>query len=183
MIRDRYNNWKIIEYWKIIKNYSDYAISNLGRVKRIKDSKTSKKGKILKLDKNKNGYFYLKLYNREKHKTFRLACLVASHFLELPLIKKEVNHKDGDKSNNTVCNLEYVTHKENQRHAYRLGLMKGRKGENHHNTKLKDKDILEIRKEYKKGKVTQLKLSDKYGISSSEISMICTKRIWKHVND
>lgn len=48
---------------------------------------------------------------------------MAEAFIPNPLNKKYVNHKDGDKRNNTLKNLEWVTHSENIRHAYRLGLI------------------------------------------------------------
>jgi len=103
------------EIWVVINNYPLYSISNLGNVK---NNKTNLK---LKIDHNKDGYCQVKLYN-PKPKTKTIHRLVALHFIENPENKREVNHKDGNKLNNCVNNLEWVTKKENKAHADTTGL-------------------------------------------------------------
>lgn len=103
------------EIWVVINNYPLYSISNLGNVK---NNKTNLK---LKIDHNKDGYCQVKLYN-PKSKTKTIHRLVALHFIENPENKQEVNHKDGNKLNNCVNNLEWVTKKENKAHADTTGL-------------------------------------------------------------
>lgn len=103
------------EIWIVINDYPLYSISNLGNVK---NNKTNLK---LKIDHNKDGYCQVKLYNA-KPKTKTIHRIVALHFIENPENKQEVNHKDGNKENNCVNNLEWVTKKENKIHADTTGL-------------------------------------------------------------
>lgn len=72
------------------------------------------------------GYVYVCLFKNNRQKTFRVNRLVALMFIPNPENKPEVNHKDGNKLNNCVSNLEWNTTKENIEHAYRTGLNKGR---------------------------------------------------------
>ena len=116
------------EVWKDINGYEGlFQISNLGRVKRLEKSfidsigrKYNYKEKIYKLQKDNNGYLLVTL---PKSKLFRVHRLVANAFLENPNNLKEINHIDGNKSNANVLNLEWVTHKENMKHALESGLM------------------------------------------------------------
>jgi hypothetical protein len=81
----------------------------------------SKKYKrFLKTRINHNGYTYVKL----NYKQIRLHRLIALLFIDNPLNKKCVNHINGLKSDNYVSNLEWCTHSENNKHAYRIGLKK-----------------------------------------------------------
>lgn len=79
--------------------------------------------KILIGDTNNLGYKRITLYSPIK-KRFFIHRLVALHFCEGYKEDKIVNHKDGNKQNNAADNLEWVTHSENDRHAYKLGLRK-----------------------------------------------------------
>lgn len=122
------------EIWKDIKGYEGfYQVSNMGRVKGIEREVYSghnysvlriEKEKIYKGYKVKNGYIYQTLLKNGKRKTFKLHRLVAETFIPNPDNKPQVNHIDGDKENNKVSNLEWVTRKENLNHAYKTGLSK-----------------------------------------------------------
>jgi hypothetical protein len=117
--------WKLIndnedlenEIWKqvIIENINDekkYFVSNLGRFK-------NSFGIIMENYKiNDNGYIRVFIYNR----TYALHRLIALAFIENPQNKEQVNHIDGNKINNRVDNLEWVTNSENQLHKYQIGL-------------------------------------------------------------
>lgn len=105
------------EIWKDIKGYEGiYKISNLGNVK---------SNKLLKKELCTNGYFRVTLYNEKSPKRFLVHRLVAETFIPNPENKPQVNHIDGNKLNNCVCNLEWATSKENNVHAFKLGLNKG----------------------------------------------------------
>lgn len=94
----------MVEIWKDIKYYENlYQGSNLGRVKSIKFGKE----RILKTFKNKDGYLQVGLWKNNKRKIFLVHRLVAQAFLDNPNNLPEVNHKDENKLNNVVSNLEW----------------------------------------------------------------------------
>lgn len=101
---DLYEIWKITEY-------KNYEVSNRGRV-RNKNTK-----RILKPFLNHDGYLQVRVTDNGKVYTRRVHRLVAIAFIENPLNKETVNHKDGNKVNNDVNNLEWNTIKENVYHS------------------------------------------------------------------
>lgn len=103
-----------MEIWKDIIETSNYAVSNLGRVKNTKTNR------LLNPSELGNGYkqVSLKMNDTGKFKKEYIHRLVAKYFIENPENKKEVNHKDGNRSNNNMNNLEWVTPSENQKHKY-----------------------------------------------------------------
>lgn len=106
------------EIWKDIINYEGlYQISNLGNVKSVK------KSKLMKVDLHQDGYNRLWLSKENKSKGFLLHRLIAIHFIPNPNNLPEVNHKDADKLNNSIDNLEWCTHSENMAHANSMGLI------------------------------------------------------------
>ena len=107
------------EIWKDIIGYEGlYQISNYGNVKSIK------RDKILKPQVNGRGYLSVGLSKNGKHKTFRLNRLVMITFVGYEEGKDQVNHIDGDKTNNRLDNLEWCTQSENMIHAFANGLYK-----------------------------------------------------------
>ena len=113
------------EIWLPIKNYENrYLVSNTGLVKSILTNRNKPKEEIVKayLRSETCQYLYVSLWFKNTSKTFALHRLVAEAFCENPDDKNVVNHIDGNKLNNNACNLEWVTHSENHKHAYSLGL-------------------------------------------------------------
>lgn len=113
--------------WKPIKNFENYEISNFGDVRRIKYNDNSKIVQYqipyyIKARKDKDGYLKYTLCSNGKMKYFFAHRLVAQTFLENPNNYPVVNHKDGNKENNYVENLEYCTIKYNNIHALKSGL-------------------------------------------------------------
>ena len=99
------------EIWKDIKGFENqYQVSNFGRIKSLK------KGKILSI-KNKNGYLNITFRKGKEKYYYKVHRIVASYFIPNPQNKPCVNHKDGNKHNNCVDNLEWVSYKENIQHA------------------------------------------------------------------
>ncbi len=112
-----------MEQWKQTHIREDYEVSNLGRVRRIKRGPAHKrvfadihsyiKGRLCR-----NGYHRIKV-GRKAYGAHRL---VAIAFIPNPLNKPDVNHIDGNKENNSINNLEWVTKTENMKHAVLNGL-------------------------------------------------------------
>lgn len=101
-----------MEIWKPIFGYN-YEVSSLGRIRNASNNK------ILSLfDKNRMGYYRVILFKEHKRKRFFIHRLVAETFLENLENKPQVNHKDGNKQNNNVENLEWVSQSENMKHSY-----------------------------------------------------------------
>lgn len=124
----------MIEIWKDIPQYEGrYQASNLGRIKSLPrhirqwNRTIMSKELIMKQQKDKSGYAYVII---DKHLCL-VHRLVGMAFLPNP--KETINHKNGNKSDNRVENLEWATRSENTRHAYdvlhRKGSLAGKKGE------------------------------------------------------
>lgn len=100
------------EIWKTIEGYPDYMVSNMGRVKSLNYNRRGKE-KILKGCKDKDGYLIVNLSKEGKQKNYKIHRLVTSAFLYNPNNLSEVNHKDENKQNNCVDNLEWCNRKYN----------------------------------------------------------------------
>lgn len=109
-----------VEIWKSLDflGYPDYEVSTLGNVKSLNYRHTGKE-KILKQMKHKNDYLHISLYRNGKHKNYDTHRLVALAFISNPNNLPQVNHKDENKQNNKVDNLEWVTSKYNNNYGTR----------------------------------------------------------------
>lgn len=181
------------EIWKPVVGYEgSYSVSSKGRVKSLarydeyercgKLVKRYRPEKILTPRINKGGYYKVHLRTGgQKHPTVhRLVCL---SFISNPENKPTVNHKDGNKLNNNVDNLEWNTYSENTQHAYDNGLSKskiylyGKSGEDHPLSKLTVDKAGEIRKLREQG-LTLSSLANKFNVSISSVHRVCTNQTW-----
>ena len=105
--------------------------------------------------------------------------LVAETFIPNPEGKPQVNHKNGNKHDNRVENLEWVTNGENQQHAYDTGLKQGLKGELHGQNKLTGASVREIRQNTHG--LSQRALAAKYGVSRRAIRCVLDGTSWRHI--
>lgn len=96
--------------WKPVTGFCLYEVSNTGLVRNIKT------GKILRQHKTKRGYKTVYLASLDCGKRMLVHRIVAKTFIKNPDDRPQVNHKDGDKSNNNVDNLEWCTQSQNQQH-------------------------------------------------------------------
>lgn len=117
------------ESWKDVVGYEGlYQVSDLGRVKSLPRNTT--KGLILKPYISKhNGYSYVSLCKGNNSKTHRVHVLVMNAFLPIKKVdgydkEHTIDHIGGDKTNNQLSNLEWVSQRENQKRAFKLGLQK-----------------------------------------------------------
>src|SRR5699024_6170558 len=106
----------------------------------------------------KNTYLSVRLYKNNQYKKMYVHRLVAEAFLSNPFNKSTVNHKNGNKTDNRVDNLEFMTHKEQTRHAYDTGLLK---------RKINDDDALFIHSNY--GKYSISELANKFNVTKRTI--------------
>lgn len=150
--------WKSIKLKKCrkIRPYKHYEVSNMGRVR------NSKTGKIIKISLDRGGYpcAHIRGYNRygeisSLHPNVHI--LVADTFkLCKPEDKTQINHIDGDKTNNRLDNLEYVSMSENIKHGFRIGLYKRYSGEKYSDEMIHEICSL-IQGGYSSGEISKMK--------------------------
>lgn len=155
-----------------------YEVSDLGRVRRAKAGRKTHAGRLMTPIKMGIGYFMVSPTVDGKNAPTHIHRMVAECFIG-PSEGREVNHIDGDKGNNVVGNLEYVTHRGNMEHAARTGLMV--RGINHPQAKFTDADVRLIRAEYDAGATSMQILADQYDVAIMTIHSIIRRKTWRHV--
>lgn len=175
------------EIWKDIPGYEGlYQASTLGMVKNLSRYVNTKwvtkrpvQEKILKPQTSKvTGYCSVAIQSNRRYLVHRLVGLT---FIDNPQNKPCINHKDGNKLNNCVDNLEWATYSENSVHSYENKLQLPVCGEKHGLSKLNNKIVSDIISLLKEGK-TLSDISIKTGVDKSLISNIKNKRNWKHLS-
>jgi hypothetical protein len=168
------------EYWKDILGYENlYQISNKSRVKSV--SKTVAggaggsyvKSAIILLPYIQE-YPSITLRRKEKGNMAHIHRLVGLHFISNPNGKKYINHKDGDKFNCAIDNLEWTTPSENVKHAFSNKLISSKRGVDNNMTKLTEKEVMEIFV----AKEPNSELAKKYSIHLSNIHYIRNGKTW-----
>ena len=164
-------------YWKDIVGYeNEYQINQFGEIRTLKDSPKLKKYDVLKPQTSKrNGYVYQMLYKNGKEKLFRVHRLVAMAFLPNPNNLPQVNHKDGNKQNNSVDNLEWCEQSDNMKHAYKNGLQIPSENQRKsiiNTNKLKQKKVCQI----KDGKIINTFSGISEASRQTKISISCISR-------
>lgn len=172
------------EQWKEIPGFEGmYSISNMGRIKSHKRNTailSIKEDFILKPKKTQNGYLQGCLSKACKKSYIGIHRLVAEAFIPNPLNKFTVNHIDGNKHNNNVNNLEWLSQKENNRHAIKIGLYVPH-GESNSNNKYKSDQILQIIDLLMAGELDNSKISIQTGVPKYMIGFIDRYRNWTTV--
>lgn len=232
---------KIKEEWRPVPGYEGhYEVSSAGRVRSLKTYRGLKPGRIMR-DNPAAKYPMVQLCREGRSSAVSVHKLVMAAFVGARPPGLQINHKNGDKRDNRLENLEYVTPTENIRHAVRTGLnpIKGvdgpaakltceqvaairqaraggatlprlaheysvainaiylivrgvsyqecpgpietgdrLRGENNHNAKLTAADATAIRREYRRGGVSQRQLARKYGVAQSTVRRILKRELW-----
>ena len=171
--------------WKDIKEYEGYyQVNEEGKVKSVErwisngsPNGMIKKEQILKTQQNKNGYLQVTLCKQGKKKCVYVHRLVAEAFLDNPNNLETVNHKNGNKLDNNVSNLEFSSYQENNQHAYDTGLHN--KNENHYKARLTIEQVKEIKENGKYD--TYEAIGKKYGVSKATIRDILVGNTWKNI--
>lgn len=164
------------EVFKEIKGFEGrYEISNLGNVKSLLT------GKLMKLGITPFGYLRVNLRyaNCRKYKSYFVHRLVASAFIPNPKNYKEVNHKDSNRQNNKVTNLEWCTREENIRHSFKFGNASN-KGLRNPNAKLNLEDVEAIKALAKTNRFYHKKIAKFFRISSSMVDNIVKGNNWSN---
>lgn len=160
--------------WK--QYYKNYYISDEGEVKNINT------GRILTPYITPQGYYRTNIRIKGKTKALFIHQAVAELFIPNPLNLPMVNHKDGNKLNNEVNNLEWCDASYNVQHAIEHNLFDPR-GEKNNLSKLTEADVLYIRSHYIKysSEWGTVALGKKFGVSNAQICRIVNRIDWNHL--
>ena len=158
--------------WREVRvngNPTRYLVSNTGLIMSLKHNKTL----IPYIDRD--GYAGVGIFCNYKPYYKRVHRLVAEAFISNPENKPQINHIDGNKQNNHVSNLEWVTGKENVQHAWKIGLSTKHMGMN---TKYSENVIHQICKLLEEGKMKQCEIADLLHVPKGLVSEIKQKKSW-----
>lgn len=176
-----------METWKSIVGYERlYSISTEGRIK------SHFHNAFLRPADNGKGYKFVWLNKNGRRERFYVHRLVALVFIPNPQNKPQINHKDCNRSNNYVENLEWVDNYEQMQHASRNGKLHSsdfqkqqtsiaNSGTKSHLSKLTDINVREIRDIKKKTGLSNIKIADMFGVNRETIGYIIRCKTWKHL--
>lgn len=176
------------EIWCPVVGFEEwYSVSSHGRVRGEPRSHTPgsgrtgrpRRGRVMRLGVGKTGYVRCSLKRPGSHgRKVLVHGLVAEAFIGPRPLGMQVNHKSGDKGDNTPGNLEYLTPLENVRHKIEAALRLDQSGENHSQAKLTADAVLQMRAEQ-----TRLigELSERYGICRQHVSRILRGHAWANL--
>jgi hypothetical protein len=174
--------------WKPIKGYEGrYSISDTGVV--WSEGRWTEWNGTVRWTKEKEklarfspkGYVVVCLSTDGKNKAFSVHRLVAQSFIPNPEGLKEVNHINGDKSDNRVENLEWSDRSRNITHSYRVLESSNKDGTNNGRHVVNEDDVREIRMLKSQG-ISTRELSQRFGVSDGQIRRIFHRIAWSHVS-
>lgn len=157
---------------------TNYQIHKNGKVSTTNFNNTGKPG-YRATSVNQHGYAYVAIHHKGEVHNALIHRLVALAFIPKIKGKPFVNHIDGNKLNNKIENLEWVTAEENIQHAYRTGLIKV--GDESVLSKYDEKIIRKICNEFVKNKLSMVEISQKYNVSYNLVYDLKRHKIWHHI--
>lgn len=161
---------RLIIEWTTHSRHTDYLVSTDGQ---IKSCVQIKQGRLLRPNTSPTGYRRVMIGRGGYQKHLLVHRLVAETYIPNPYNKPQVNHIDGDKSNNNVTNLEWCTRLENMQHASKMGLLPSNALANPNN-RLNIEIARFVRESSLKGRV----LAKIYGVSETTISDVRRNKTW-----
>lgn len=175
------------EIWKDVVDFGGYyEVSSLGRIRSVSRIVTVGNrswvmpSKIRKASKNKYGYLIINFRVGGENTTCILHRVVAKAFIPNPNHLPEVNHKNGIKSDNNILNLEWVTSKDNVKHAWVNKLIKKpRHGPYNSKAKMSYEKITELKTLYDSGNYTLTELAKRINVSRTTLGDAFKGRTWK----
>lgn len=183
-----------MEQWRSVNGYEGiYEVSSLGRVyslprviERGERIRQPVGGKMLALNEKtirNNKYIIVNLYKNKKARCEYVHILVAQAFIPNLNNLREVNHKNLDKTDNRVFNLEWMSSQDNKRHAVNNGVLfnpNPKKGTEVTSSKLNNQKVRNIRNLATKG-WTRKRLAAKFNVTKENIGYILLRKTWKHI--
>jgi hypothetical protein len=174
-----------VEIWNPVVGYEEmYEVSNFGRVRSLERlvshgyaGTVQRHAKIIQ--SRGKPYANVTLSRENITKTFSVHSLVLCAFVGPRPDGFVANHVDGNKRNNVLSNLEWVTQSRNHYHAFEQGLSS--RGEQHHYAKLTAEQVREIRALYAQG-IKSPTLARLFGVWPGHIRNIVQRKIWKHID-
>lgn len=179
----------LTEEWKPIVGWErQYEVSTYGRVRSIDRIIIRKggtrmffKGKLLLSAVDNSGQIMVKLSYAGFNKSIKVSRLVAITFILNPDNKRDVHHKDRNKTNNRVDNLEWLTREEHYKKDKLMGKWDSIRGTNSVTNRFSENDIKTIRDLYSSGQHTQTDIAKQYDCFPAVISNIVNYKSWKHI--
>lgn len=164
-----------MEEWKPVDGFADYEVSNEGRVRRAVYCVMKPQGYRGK------DYPRIKLYSGNGKYTRKFVhALVARAFIGECPEGYEHNHKDGNKHNARVENLEFVTKRDNEHHKHAVLGYPVNRGSDHGRSKLSDTEVVRIRRLSADG-MKAVAIARIFGVRATTISAILTRKTWRHL--
>ena len=169
------------EMWRAIPDYEGwYEISDWGNIKRVRTGPGIFVGRILRQSLDGDGYHQISLSKLGDIRTIKVHKLVMLSFIGPRPEGKQINHKDGNKDNNHLDNLEYLTQSENMTHAYDTGL-ESQLGEKNACSKLTEDNVHEIRRCF--GHESQRSMAKRFGVAPETINGVIKGRNWSYLKE
>lgn len=162
-----------MDVWKVIPGFERYEVNSTGSIRSVKTNRVL-------IPHNCKGYLGINLMQSVKiRRRLSLHSAVMRAFFGPCPEGMQVNHIDGNKLNNALHNLEYVTNYQNAMHAIEV-LGKHKRGENNGRARLTESDIREIRR-LASEKVTHREIGLRFGIGPKYVNRITSRHLWRHI--
>lgn len=169
----------MVEIWKPIPEWPNYAVSTKGRIQRLVDGRGTRAGNVLSAFLV-CGYPSVNLVAAGRRQSVRVHRLVAQVFLPRPAGASEVNHIDASRSNNDISNLEWVTPSGNRLHGYAKGACQA-KGERNGYSRMTEDAVREVRRRSPLTPMEKRALARRFAVSPATIADVAAHRTWTHI--